>query len=641
MNLVERNTILLSINEFIEKDIMDFTKIRLKNPLKPETGRPIDIGALAYTSRERTTEFNSKTGLRATLVDLNSLKKNRVFFISNLASELSNSKPATQNTNLKEMLPIIDWMDMNSHVDFLSDKQRMHEAYLEYTSYLNQRLKSKEKKLQIKSRVAKDKQWICRKIIEVAFPGQLSSIEAGITRIKAGKAPKEAIESSHVEHYWELNLELFTKFSKQLMSNDYFPPHIHVGKINSYYMPCAVRQLPIKTPQAGKNNPYTQNKALLPFFNYENGLSKPPKKSAPNSTIAKFDKWFEGYQLLKSDKKSKARIELGMKAQYAFIQCFRILTRINNAELIKLIYSDSYKKERDVIAQEFYEVKFRAGDKPVSYRIQAKGYAVFKKYLTLREQLLKGKDCPYLFFSLGEKNIGTPGQISRQHTDNHQQFLRKMGFLHPKSKAIKDQELRNLNTRFLRKMGFPAQEVADNNNHSLAVADQVYADNTLEEQVAELDNFFSAVKSVNDKNNQISKNKTRAITSGSCSEKYPESIPIIESPPFFPDCETPQGCLFCIYYVCHADEEDLRKLLSLKFVIALIKKKTIDFDFSDEMYALLELRVDHILDNISKKTEASKKLVLKMKKAVLNDGVLTAFWDNRLDYYEEMGLIVL
>jgi hypothetical protein len=366
-----------------------------------------------------------------------------------------------------------------------------------------------------------------------------------------------------------------------------------------------------------------------------------PDDSASNSTLEKFDKWFQSYQLIKNDNKSNARVELGMKAQYAFIQCFRIMTRINNAELIKLTYTDDFKKERDVLAQEFYEVKFRANDRPVSYRIQTKGYSVFKKYLILRDQLLEGKDCPYLFFSLGEKNIGTPGQISRQHTDKHHQFLRKMGFVQPKSKALKDQELRNLNTRFLRKLGFSPKGVADNNNHSLGVADQVYADNSLEEQVAELDNFFTAIESVNENNKKLSKNKTRSIVSGSCAEKSARSIPIIKSPPFTPDCETPQGCLFCIYYVCHADEEDLRKLLSLKFVIGLIREKTIDFDFSDEIYALLELRIDYILDQISKKTEVSRKLVIKMTKAVLNDGVLTAFWDNRLDYYEEMGLIVL
>jgi hypothetical protein len=252
MNLEERDTVLLSVDEFIEKDIMDFTRVRLKHPLKPETGRPIDIGALAYTLRERTTEFSSKTGIRATLVDLNSLKKDRAFFISNLASELSNSKPATQNTNLREILPIIDWMDMNDHEDFLLDKQKMHDAYLGYTNHIIQRLKSENEKLKIKARVAKDKQWICRKIIEVAFPGQLASIEAGITRIKAVKTPKEVIEASSVENYWELNLELFTKFSKQLLSNGDFPPHINVGEINSYYIPCAVRQLPLVTPLVGK-----------------------------------------------------------------------------------------------------------------------------------------------------------------------------------------------------------------------------------------------------------------------------------------------------------------------------------------------------------------------------------------------------
>lgn len=512
--------------------------------------------------------------MRATLVDLSSLKKERSFFISNFASELSNSKPTTQKTTLKEILPAIDWMDMNGHEDFLLDKQKMHDAYLGYTNHINQRLKSSDEKLQIKARVAKDKQWICRKIIEIGFPGQLASIEAGIGRIKAVATPKKVVEASYVEKLWKLNLELFTKLSKQIISNAASTAYIDVCDIEIHYNPSQIKRI-------------------------------------------------------------------GMRAQYAFIQCFRILTRINNAELIKLAYSDDYTKERDVLSQEFYEVKFRANYRPVTFRIQSKGYTLFKQYLALREVLLEGRYCPYLFFSLGENNTKTPRQISTKHTDEHQQHLRRMKYLPEISKALQDRQLRNLNTTFLRKSGFSAKGVADNNNHSLRVADQVYAANSLEDQISELDNLFAAIESANKNNKKLSKSKTRSMVSGSCSEQSGEPKSIVKSPPFQPDCETPQGCLFCVYYVCHADEEDIKKLLSLKFVIALIREKAIDFDLSDEIYALLELRIDYILDQISKKTEASKKLVLKMMKTVLNDGVLTAFWDNRLDYYEDMGLIVL
>ncbi|WP_462174624.1 hypothetical protein [Pseudoalteromonas gelatinilytica] len=637
--LVERKTKLMSIKEFDEVEVMDFTTVRLKHPLKPETGRPIDIGSLAYSKRQKTNEINSASGNGATLVDLNSLRAERSFFISNLAGNLGKNA-TTQKTTLKEMLPIIDWMDTNGYENFLEGKQQMHYAYLAYTNHLNQRLKSNDKALKITSRTAKDKQWMCRILIEIAFPDYLDTIIGGITTITKTKEPKAIIESSYVDRYWELNLELFNKFSAQLMSNDDFPPHIKTSTINSYYMPCHSRQLPILIPDTQSGNKFTANKAQIPYFDYCNGRPFTATENHTNREKDKINEFTQSFSEIKANKLSQERIDSAMRAQYAFIQCFRVLTRINNAELIKLAYLDEYEKNRDVLAQGFYEVKFRANYRHVKYRIQTKGYLLFKKYLEFRKALLGGKECSYLFFSLGEKNIGTPQPLGRQHTDKHHSFLRKMGFLHEESKALKDQELRNLNTRFLRKLGFSAKEVADNNNHNVEVADEIYADTPVEEQTEELGNFFQAMREAARKTINVSKKDTKPTTAGSCDDKSEIPIAIIDDAPFEPDCNTPQGCLFCRYYVCHADEEDLKKLMSLKFVIELIREKAIDFEFADEMYSLIDIRIDFILEQIARRSASNAELVQKMKKDVLSDGDLTTFWEDRLDYYEEMGLVV-
>ncbi|WP_350655123.1 hypothetical protein [Pseudoalteromonas sp. D48-MNA-CIBAN-0056] len=637
--LVERKTQLMSIEEFNEVEVMDFTAVRLKHPLKPETGRPIDLGSLAFSKRQKTNEINSTSGNRATLVDLNSLRPERSFFISNFSGNLGKSA-TTQKTNLKEIMPICDWMDSNGYENYLEGKQQLHDAYLAYTTHLNNRLKSNDDAIKITSRVAKDKQWMCRKLIDIAFPGELDAIIGGIKTIKAAKTPKAIIKSSYVDHYWELNLELFNKFSAQFISNDDFPPHIKTPTINSYYMPCHSRQLPILIPDIQSINKYTANKAPITYFDYFNGKPVRATDDHTNREKDKINEFTQIFSEIKANKLSQDRINLAMRAQYAFIQCFRILTRINNAELIKLVYLEEYEKKRDVLAQGFYEVKLRANDRHVKFRIQTKGYQLFKKYLELRKLLLDGKECPYLFFSLGEKNIGMPQQLNRQHTDKHHSYLRKMGFLQEELKALKDQELRNLNTRFLRKLGFSAKEVADNNNHNVEVADEIYADTPPEEQVEELGNFFQAMREAAKKTTHMSKSNTKPTTAGSCDDKNEIPIAIIDDAPFEPDCKTPQGCLFCRYYVCHADEEDLKKLMSLKFVIELIREKAIDFEFADEMYSLIDIRIDFILEHIASRSASNAELVQKMKKDVLSDGDLTTFWEDRLDYYEEMGLVV-
>ena len=598
MEMILRKTTVLSIDEFVTLDVMDFSTLRLKHPTKPNTGRPIDLGAVAYSDRQRTSTISSKDGVNPTLVNKSSYRKERLFCISNFATEIANKKPDGIKTILKEILPIFDWMDMNNHEDFLISPQHFHEAYLSYTNHLIGRLKAKTNP--IKPRVAKDKQWMCRKLIGIAFPENVNVIIAGIITLKSTVERPEPILDSYLGEYWDINLEIFTKFSTQCYSTSNFPPlHIKTHTVDSYYNPRCAKALPVSKTDIN----------LL-------------DKSASNL-------------------RDSHRINLAMRAQSAFIQLFRILTKCNNAELRRLEYSELFTKERDKISQEFYEVKFRARNRPIILRIEKDGYRIFKQFLKLRTWILDGQPCQFLFFSLGKNNIEIPNQISRQQTDIHHNFLKRTKFLPSSSSALKDQQIRSANTHFLRKAGHSSEHVADNNNHTVAVSEAIYSTPPIEQQISELNNFWNACESAV---NTIVETRTqqgqmKAMTSGSCSTNNNIPISIIDKPPIAPDCNTPQGCLFCIYYVCHADEEDLRKLLSLLFVIQMIMDKAIDFEFADQTYSLLIVRIEYILDKVSTISTFHNQLVAQLKIEVLNDGVLTEFWDQRLDYYEIMGLI--
>ncbi|CEO38586.1 hypothetical protein [Photobacterium kishitanii] len=592
MEMILRKTTVLSIDEFTKLDVMDFSTLRLQHPTKPNTGRPIDLGAVAYSDRQRTSTISSKDGINPTLVNKASYRKERLFCISNFATEIANKKPDGVKTILKEILPIFDWMDMNNHEDFLISPQHFREAYLSYTNHLIERLKAKIKP--IKPRVAKDKQWMCRKLIGIAFPDNVNSIIAGIITLKSTVERPEPILDSYLGEYWDINLEIFTKFSNQCYSTSNLSPiRIKTHAVDIYY-----------SPRRAKTNIH-----LL-------------ENSPPNP-------------------RDSHRINLAMRAQSAFIQLFRILTKCNNAELRKLGYSELFTKERDKLSKEFYEVKFRANNRPIVLRIEKNGYKIFKQFLTLRSWILDNQSCQFLFFSLGQNHAEIPQQISRQQTDIHHNFLKKAKFLPSSSSALKDQQIRSANTHFLRKAGHSSKHVADNNNHTVAVSEAIYSTPPIEQQISELDNFWNACENAI---NTIVETRTKqdqmnTIISGSCSTNNDIPISIIDEPPITPDCNTPQGCLFCIYYVCHADEEDLRKLLSLLFVIQMIMDKAIDFEFADQTYSLLIVRIEYILDKVSTISTFHNKLVDQLKIEILNDGVLTEFWDQRLDYYETMGLI--
>ena len=630
MEYVERETIIMSTDEFIKREVMDFSKVRLIHPLKGKLGRPMDIGAVAYSDRQLNHNISQKHINSPTLVNLKTFRKERLFCISNIATELIAKKNATVKTTIQAILPIFDWMDLNSHIDFLISVENMHKAYLSYTTYLIERSKTKDHPNPISLRGAKDKQWILRKLINIAFPDQLEEVIGGIITLKGKQDSQEPVSDSYLNEYWDVNFEIFKKFSAQCYSNENFPPYIKTKNINSIYLPIQ------NDSKVLLLTPYNIDGTKVDFFCYELGdYIKGPTEKFPN----KIWQAQKALQRLSKEPRAVIRLILAMYACYAFIQLFRILTRVNNAQLVTLKYSTSFASNRDQISQKFYDVKFRAGDRKVTLRIEKEGYKLFKEYIKLRNWLLDGENCEYLFFSPSSYRTGYPKQLHRQTNYEHHCYLKAKGFLSPSSSALTDQQIRNANTHFLRDLGYISKDVADSNNHSVEVSEAIYSTPPLEKQVDELNDFWAACESSLIHIKDINSEDSQPTTVGSCSTNDKIPITIMKSPPIIPNCKTPQGCLFCIYYVCHADKEDIRKLLSLLFVIKVIIDKTIDFEFADETYNLLIIRIEYILNGISALSGIHEQLVNQLKNEVLNEGVLTDFWNTRLDYYETMGLI--
>lgn len=627
MLLQERETVVLTVDEFLKIDIVDYSKIRIINPLKPESGRPIDLGAICYWERQLKNTISQNDMNRATLVNLNSIRKDRYKFIAGLVDEFSKKSPTTIVTNLNEFFLIFDWLDLNGFQNFLENTATCHLAYLEFTNHLIERTKCKDHKNKINARVAKDKQWIFRKIINTTFPNKLDIVIGGVITLKGKSEVKIPISNDYLHEYWELNLELFTKLSKQCFSNKAFPPNIKTTKINSYYIPFFPRNVPIITP-------YISNKERIPAFDYKLGLFVDELKDCKKRSTL---------EIIKSNPKHYHRLKLAMFALHAFIQVFRILTRVNNAELIKLEYSDDFEKERSKTSQSFYTIKCRAKNRKIELNIQKNGYKLFKEYLRLRNWILNEKKCKFLFFSLGHNNLEEPKQLSRQINYLHHRELLRKKLLPNKSLPIKDQELRNANTIFLRDLGYPSKSVAENNNHSVAVSESIYSVPSLEKQKNEIKNFFDALKKTKPYTNldtkKMRKKKINPTTVGSCSNNVSDPKPFIQNPTIIPDCKTPQGCLFCEHYVCHAEKEDLRKLLSLLLVTKTIIDTAIDFEFAYEKYSFLILRIEWIISKISKISKDKEILVNSLKEEVLSNGNITKFWDKRFDYYEKLGLI--
>lgn len=129
-----------------------------------------------------------------------------------------------------------------------------------------------------------------------------------------------------------------------------------------------------------------------------------------------------------------------------------------------------------------------------------------------------------------------------------------------------------------------------------------------------------------------------AIATGHCDE-FNNPVPCLEDADIRPSCSTQFGCLFCSKYICHSDSEDIHKLLSLQFVVQSIRRSNPNADHSEHLFRKLSMRLQCILNEISERSEFVADIVREMRRQVEEYGVLTPFWESRLERYERLGVV--
>lgn len=611
MNLIIRATQVISFNKFLEIEVADFSSIRIKHPTRPSSGRPIDIGAIVYCRREWNNQISSKKRNFPTLVDPSSFRKERLAFIQSLPSELFKLRGETINTYLKSFIKVFDWTDQNGFEAFLTNEEVAFNAYVTYTKWLESRVKNTTYDESFTPRTAKDKQWYFRRIIEIGFPSKFQNIISSVIVLTGKSESKPNIDFESVKYYYEVNAEVFRKFSQQCFDNKKYPPFLNTPDFSSYFINIVCKYAYLKSPFC--------QKVLSPFFDYKSGYIS------------------ERYNHVINNPRSPSRIYLAFRAMNAFVEVFRILTCCNRSTLRHLEFDSSMHSNRDFMSNEFISVKYRANNREVTFRLHKNGFKLYLRFLELREWILNGQKSQFLFFTLGRNSKGKPEQLKKQHSDNHHNALKKAGIIDSKTLLPSDTELRSLNTTFLLNRGYSTKQVAERNNHSLRVAEQIY-NNPPDSQIRyEIDSYYNSMKIASAQFHDIK----HTTVSGSCTSSIQSSESIIETSIFESSCKEAFGCLFCKYFACQTNEIDIRKLMSMKFIAFEVKAKSIDIDHADEIYDPIINRIDTIFKQLETKQPNIKALITRIENEVFNMCELTPFWFNRLQYYNELGVIKL
>jgi hypothetical protein len=319
----------------------------------------------------------------------------------------------------------------------------------------------------------------------------------------------------------------------------------------------------------------------------------------------------------------RSRVKLGLIAARAFLDMFCATTGMNWSDAVRLPWTGEYTV--GAVRQHFRTIKHRAAGKVIEYDIEAIFLPHFKRYLKLREHLLNGAEWPYMFFMA---DCNESGEIKpRLYGHNSSTLLHFQMRLDPTLTPIGNTGWRAAATNHSVDIYGP-ELTATRFQNSVDVLRRHYASGTPTKAIVELGGYFERLEEVVLRDSRKGRGyKENSV--GDCAKPgSPNSS--VERPAILPDCDEPAGCLYCDKYFLVADEKDVRKLVSFRFVINMTKSLSANDSHWSSVHGPILERIERNIAAISNASEAHKAMVERVKHEVEVLGKLDGYWRSKL-----------
>lgn len=601
------------------------------------------VGRIAYAKRDM---FNKENVNDKKYADSDSFVNSRRRVIRDVLIALADPEYVytTINGYLRRFLEIFDWCDSKLTYDFTRTVSNASAAYKEYTNELVNDLKTGR----YSSTTASGKQLIFRQLLKSIFPNEDVDKEIfnKTKRVKRGLDRNlEAPDRDNVDYQLYMFIKIFEQLSDQVTTHKNFPFYFKCDEYESHIIPTVKGGFDyILTPfNEGKESPYFNFKEGKMFSTEEAQLSKYPQsktltlpqKGVVRNALRKFKSVMKESN---ADPRCYARISLANMAMNCYYFIFLHATGMNHQPLADLKFDGKYEIEKSVESKEYRVIKFRSGGREVSFTLGRIAIKLFKKYLSLRRWMLDGTEFEYLFFSSGHSKgkFITPRKVKSNISAALYERLEGR-FIPPALSRLGSAKLRKFKSDVLISMGEDITVSSKLLQHlDEKTAAESYADGNKHKQQEEFSNYWKAVDAlVLGDSNELTK-----TASGACKD-YGEPIPVNDETAIKPSCNLPQGCLFCQHYMIHSDEEDLFKIISLKYFIEAVMEEFPDIEHVVILYADLLARINEIINHMESINEDVANIVAMVRKKVFDEHQIHNFWDLRLQRFERMGVVTL
>lgn len=640
-----RTPLLVHITD-INKQINEHERLVLvcKDKTASFSFKKLDIGTLFFRKRELY-ETVSEDEISA------SFDEKRRYFLQRLTDYLlqMSGSDLSKGWFYFTSKAYLDWIDSKKKNFDLSNKDSVIDAYRQYSKYLVDRtLLADTEEDSLAAHTAKQYQRNVAKLIAYVFDGHEIDIVSQAMQVQSQRydVPILPIAEEYHQKTYATLLNIFLEIHRIVVHERNFPAHFKsVDDENFYFYSGFHHQIEKKHIQFDIQG-YLAKYAVIPALSKmlaDFGLaedSEHRKRLRENRN--------EALNKLKQRNEDKRHTERERLASYGLVIGILLFIAQTGANLdtAQQLQLDKMEILPSTQGRRFSGTKSRAGGNTVYPEFGVKFEPVFRKILELREWYIQDEQCDFVFPLRNNSNkLGSIGNAKLQLI---KKFLQR---IFPKFIWITPQKWRkHVSSQYVELSDGDLLIEVEKMGHSLDTARKNYSRISFKDAGQQISQFFHELREVAIAQTRTVERiavqtlevaiDTQVLPVGICSTAslQPEkAIGFTEQAPT-PNCQQFEHCLFCQHYAVHADDTDVRKLLSLKSLLGYIKQKATDLIKWESQFGVVLHRIDEVLTELANNYAALHERIVVIQDEV-ESGDLDAYWLNHFELLIDLGWV--
>jgi hypothetical protein len=592
------------------------------------------LGRICYNNFQTTNKNNQELH-----VELDSINVDAILFVKRLmpylAELMSGGKRTRTLSELTGYIVRLFKYIRDSELNLLCNKSSIQNFVNDYTDYLLHQIKiyDRKQKLGLSTHTAQTYQSRVISFFAYVINVEESELTGGLHIIQRNNSQVQsavALNEKAFAKQFNLYTQIFRQLSNIVLDHVEIPTIVNINNEHLWVAPSYNQWLKPKHKQS----------IGMRGFNYENGTFYSIEELEALSHCKDKKRYQLGQHVNQAfnatikvnQPYSTLRLLMAAWACRAYFMHFLIVTGENDSTAASLMFEDEYLTERS--EQHFKSIKWRANGIMVKYDIQNEFVSDFQRYIQLRDYLIKyyQQDFKALFISAAVSKLtalSTKGDVSCSFRKLFSvQFIgtpltgTSKSFRVSKSLWVRDHYGSGISSYIMQ--------------HNNKTADSHYTNKDEEKSAEQISDYFAEL------DKQILKEPVSSISipSGNCTEpSKPDLLNLLPlSNAITVSCGNHEGCLFCSKYRIHADDTDIRKLLSVKYLITQSQSLAASQEHFDSVYKSVLIRIEDLLAHISEKHPSYLTLIKDVRKEVFEQELLSEYWYRKLELLDELGI---